>query len=264
MNFAKTSFHKPLSLVALACLALGCPGRLADPERFVGASPDGSSSVCSISADMVETQLLRRRCATSECHSRTVRSGGLDLESPDIAARVLGVASATCSDQTLLNPGDGTGFLLDKLGPSPACGDRMPQGAPPLSAGDMTCLRSWAASLRTDAGAPDVPVDIPADVRPVDVMTDARPMDAPTDTAPTDISSDTRPVDAPADARPDVIDVPADTAMDAGIDVAPDVAADVRSDVIDAGVDARSDVSDDAAEASDTVDAEDVSEGVDD
>jgi hypothetical protein len=231
----------------VAALALGlaaCPGRLDNIEDFVGSTRDSGAQTCTLGVSAVESQIIRPRCATSGCHDRGQRAGGLDLESPDITARVLNVRASTCNGQVLVTSGGG-GFFIEKLDRAPRCGDRMPLGSMPLASSELTCVRLWLASLRADAGAPpDVPMDIPRDA-PMDIVrdmvvadnlpNDGRVEDAPRDTTAMDTPGDVRPVDAETfdggvDAEGDAqSDVAADLTMDAGID-APDAGTDVVND----------------------------------
>lgn len=266
----------PLALVTLIAVALaGCPGRLENPEDFVGATSDGAAPTCTLGVSAVEAQLIRPRCATANCHDRGGRAGGLDLETPGLAARLVNARSAMCSGRVLVDPtSPATGYFIEKLSPSPRCGGRMPLGAPALTSGELTCVRAWLSTLGVDAGTPldaprDTGTDATVDARDVatdmtaDIVADARPMDASDVTDASDGGSDV--VDAgdagemidAAEVGPDVRDVPdaSDVAGDAGVDVR-DAAGDAR-DVPDAS-DVR-DVPDapDAGDASDAPDADD-------
>jgi hypothetical protein len=276
----------PLALVTLFAVALsGCPGRLENPEDFVGATSDGAAPTCTLGVSAVEAQLIRPRCATANCHDRAGRAGGLDLETPGLAARLVNARSAMCSGRVLVDPASPTtGYFIEKLSPSPRCGGRMPLGAPALTSGELTCVRAWVSTLGVDAGMPlDVPrdtgTDATVDARDVaadmasDIVVDARPMDASDVTDASDASGGSDVVDSAdasdagetidaAEVGPDVRDVPdaGDAAADASVDVRDVPASDVRdvpaSDVRDVPA---SDVRDvpDAGDASDAPDADD-------
>ncbi len=129
------------------------------------SSPDAApepAPPCTLSVDL-ESGLLRPRCATSGCHSESDQAAGLDLQSPGVLARLSGAGAVTCPGRVLVVPGrPSQSYLLDKLGPSPACGRTMPLGAAPLSADEVSCLRRWV-SLAMGSG----PVDAgPADAGP--------------------------------------------------------------------------------------------------
>ena len=68
---------------------------------------------------------------------------GLDLVSPGVAARVVGVSGTGCTG-ILAAPADPTSSLLyTKLAPRPSCGSQMPLGRPPLSDADAGCILAW-------------------------------------------------------------------------------------------------------------------------
>ena len=117
-------------VVALVVVVAGCPGSLQDPARFTAACAD------------VPTQTFVSRCATAACHSAATRAGALDLESPGVAARLVGV-SATGGDGLLIDP-DNTdaSIIVRKLTPSPPFGAQDPPGAP-LDAATIDCIRDW-------------------------------------------------------------------------------------------------------------------------
>ncbi len=100
------------------------------------------------------------------CHSKDGAAGigaGLDLESPGLAARLVGqgpqkmaIGSAACMTGTKpylvahSNPPDG--LLLDKVDPQKFatlanCGTQMPQGGTALSSAQLSCLSAWAAGV---------------------------------------------------------------------------------------------------------------------
>src|SRR4051794_12847153 len=94
------------SSLLLAAAALGlaaCPGRITNPEELIGGS---GAPVCSLGVGNVESQLFRDRCATSGCHDQTSRAGGLDMGSPNVSARLVGVPSSTCQSRPLVVAGD--------------------------------------------------------------------------------------------------------------------------------------------------------------
>ena len=114
----------------------------------VGGCTAGPSAPSAATCDGSETLFIN----CSGCHDGTQPGeGGLDLRSPDaqVAALVGRVArSDKCAStgRVLLEP-DGTGLFLDKLGPAPPCGDRMPQGARPFTDDEIACVETWIADL---------------------------------------------------------------------------------------------------------------------
>ena len=94
-------------------------------------------------------QLLVEKCGA--CHSATAPGGQLDLASPDPAARMIYVpspAQTPCQGQPLIAGAGGDHLLLTRLAAS-ACGAPMP--ATPLGDADQQCLRTWVASLVSEA-----------------------------------------------------------------------------------------------------------------
>lgn len=232
------SWRTPFSLASLALSMLslaGCPGRITDPTPFIGGGGDGSMVTCSIPATQIEAQLIQPRCATSGCHDRASRQGSLDLQSADIAARLVGQPS-TCMGRPLVDPSNrANSYFIAKLGEAPTCGARMPLGAPAFSASEIACVRTWVESLggtpMTDAGMdamsqPDAAMDV---ANPDTGVNDSGP-DAPMDSGTTmpDSSPDSAPTDTgvpPVDTGVPPTDTgvpPADTGVpvDAGEDSA--------------------------------------------
>ena len=129
--------------------ATGCPGTLADKERFLvdGAmSTDTGGDLPGNACGDVPTRIFVAQCGGSGCHGATAPQQGLDLESPDVATRVVGVPAVSCA-ATLANPADpATSFLYTKLAVKPPCGAQMPLARPPLSSADAACVLSWIAA----------------------------------------------------------------------------------------------------------------------
>lgn len=145
-------------LIVVAALAAGCAGELNDPERFTGEAVDASSGGVADAdpgapdADSVpacgdvQPDIIVPRCSGGACHDAAAPAAGLDLGSPDVGARLIGVASA-CNGLLLIDPNDRpASYLLEKLAPSPTCGGQMPPGAP-LSAADLACVIEWVEGL---------------------------------------------------------------------------------------------------------------------
>ena len=127
-----------IAVGAIALLASGCPGTLADKLAFI----ENDAGSCGD----VPTTLFQPTCAASGCHSAVNPAGQLDLESPDVASRLVdkpanGLCSGTLADP--LNPTKSVLYL--KLTSAPPCGSRMPLGATPLADSEMACVKSWIA-----------------------------------------------------------------------------------------------------------------------
>ncbi len=143
---------RPLALASAVFIA-GCPGLLGDTQPYVAARLDATTPAPPMCPAGVSVEdLFARRCATSRCHD-DARAGGLDLRAPGLAARLIGAPSTGCAKSPLADPEDPDGSnLYLKLFSEPPCGDRMPLGAPALSASEAECVRDWIAN---SAAAPD-------------------------------------------------------------------------------------------------------------
>ena len=97
--------------------------------------------------------MIAARCATSACHSAADKSQGLDLESPDLAARLVGVA-ATASGLLLIDPAaPQNSVVYTKLTATPPYGSRMPLARTALDDATIACLLAWVA--KSSAGGAD-------------------------------------------------------------------------------------------------------------
>jgi len=132
----------------------GCAGQIDDPEPFFAAA-NGESSGTSSSA----SALVEQRCAS--CHDER-GSAGLDLVSPGLRERLVGVEASTCDGKVLVEPGSVDGFFLEKLDAAPSCGLAMPSGTTLLTEAEREAVRTWLAQViepadtapASDAGAP--------------------------------------------------------------------------------------------------------------
>jgi hypothetical protein len=139
----------------LSCTA--CAGSLVDPERFVddGGEPD-SGAAEPISGDAacpdVPTQVFAKVCGTSVCHSATAKSQGLDLQSPDVASRLVNVCAH--GGGLYVDPDHPTqSVVYTKLTPMPPFGTRMPFAKPPLDDATIGCVLDWVSAQRGDSGS---------------------------------------------------------------------------------------------------------------
>ena len=130
----------------LALSPLGCAGSL-DPGVTgggggLGGNGGGGGTAC-------QDTIFMNQCVS--CHASASNSAGLDLQSPNVAARLVGQpsftgAGAICGGKTLLDAGStpATGFFIDKITNSPpSCGVVMPFGVK-MNAADIACLTTWA------------------------------------------------------------------------------------------------------------------------
>ena len=120
------------SLIVLAGLLAGCPGTLQDPNRF---------KVDCVATD-VPAKILTPRCGDAKCHSSIDHAAGLDLISPGLSARLVGVA-ARGGAGLLIDPDNPDGsVLVRKLTPQPPFLAQQPPGAP-LDPASIDCIRRW-------------------------------------------------------------------------------------------------------------------------
>jgi hypothetical protein len=135
----------------LACAA--CPGTLGDRARFLVETDGGDDAGGDAGCPDVPSAVLAPKCGISGCHSAADKSQGLDLQSPNVASRLVGVCSR------------GGGYLVDPVHPEqsvlyekitamPPFGVRMPFARPPLDDATIACVLAWA-SQQGDAGLGD-------------------------------------------------------------------------------------------------------------
>jgi hypothetical protein len=150
-----------------------CPGQLQfvpDGDKDTGnpASADGSAAPGPDAAEAatacpdIPTAVLAPQCGTTPgCHRSPTPAANLDLASPGVATRLVGVA-ATGSSGTLADPTHPDASILYKR-VTAATSPMPPTGA--LDSATAACILSWIAGLQAggtaDAGAP--PTDARAD-----------------------------------------------------------------------------------------------------
>jgi len=158
----RTELARRICLLAVALMALfgvgACPGTLADTEQFlvdatsdataddsgVGAGPDGGN--VADSCGDVPTRIFQAQCGNAGCHGTGATQEGLDLVSPGLTTRVVGVSGKGCSG-LLANPSQPeVSLLYTKLSAQPPCGAQMPIGRSPLGSADVTCVLKWIAA----------------------------------------------------------------------------------------------------------------------
>jgi hypothetical protein len=142
-----------LALGALSFIA-GCPPTLADKELYEAAldaaagrngAEGGAGADAGPCGDIV-ARIFVPTCGGTACHGANAPQQDLDLVSPGVASRVVGVVGKGCS-VALADPADPEGSLIyQKLLPSPPCGAPMPLARPPLSRADAACVLAWIAA----------------------------------------------------------------------------------------------------------------------
>jgi hypothetical protein len=113
------------------------------PKMDGGSNTDAPpvATVCEPGTDALTIMVLK----CGNCHNDSVPTKGLDLVTPGVAKRLVGVRS-TCDNQLFLElpPGPARGYFVDKLnGPVENCGEIMPFAAPPLTREERACLDEW-------------------------------------------------------------------------------------------------------------------------
>src|ERR1700722_2816096 len=135
-----------IAIVSLVAACVGCPGSLEDPGRFTsaggGSCPD------------VPQQVFATVCSTSPgCHATAEKTMGLDLQSPNVASRLIGVM-ATGGAGLLIDPSNpAISVMYTKLTANPPFGARMPFGETPLDDATIACVLQWITQQVTDGGA---------------------------------------------------------------------------------------------------------------
>lgn len=160
------------SLAAFALLLAGCPGSLDHKERFLvdagsaghaangsggKGGGDGDAAPPEAGADAgpgsdagpcgdVITRIFVPSCGGTGCHGATGPQQDLDLVSPGVAERVVGVPGIGCTS-ILADPTNPEASLIyQKLSPTPPCGSPMPLARPALSDEDAACILTWIAA----------------------------------------------------------------------------------------------------------------------
>lgn len=160
----------PFAIAALAFGWLaGCPGELPNKSEFeayaeahsdagastsseagtgpgVAGSANTAGSTASSTCGDVVTRIFEPSCGGTGCHGANAPQQDLDLVSPGVASRVVGVPAKACL-QTLVDPANPEQSLLyQKLASRPACGAQMPLARPALKPADIACILEWIAA----------------------------------------------------------------------------------------------------------------------
>jgi hypothetical protein len=131
---------RSLTTVLSSVLVLAsCAGEIDNPDDF--SAPIRAGSLMRLCGD-VELDLLRPNCGG--CHvAGATGPGELDLVSPGVRSRLIGVISS-CANKPYVDEVDrGAGFLFEKLRAAPACGSQMLGVNGPLSESQISCLQLW-------------------------------------------------------------------------------------------------------------------------
>lgn len=99
---------------------------------------------CAPEIDSIYKTIFLARCGSMECHDSVQPAAGLNLVSPGVADRLVGVAAKGCPGWLLVTPGaPADSLLVDKVAGSPSCGAPMPVGGEPLDDALLACLGGW-------------------------------------------------------------------------------------------------------------------------
>jgi len=148
---ARFIFH--VGAVVLLLASAACPGTLPYPQEFEAVDA-GAPSTVDAAAPASEAgtacpdipTMLAKSCGTSGCHDSTTQAEALDLVSPDVAARLVGVPASEGAG-LLIDPGTPSDSVLyTKLLPNPPFGARMPTAAP-LDEATVQCVLAWVTSV---------------------------------------------------------------------------------------------------------------------
>ncbi|HEY6459879.1 MAG TPA: malectin [Polyangiaceae bacterium] len=177
MDFAAIRLHAAVLAGGLLAVAAwsGCAGTLADPAAFMeapaeaGASAQDAAPTAEAGADAPVggcedvPSLFVASCGGTGCHDATSKAQALDLVSPGVASRLVGV-HATEGAGLLIDPSNPSASVVyTKLLASPPFGARMPTGSK-LDDTTIGCVYDWVAGQAnlapggTDGGT-GTPVD---------------------------------------------------------------------------------------------------------
>ena len=129
----------------LLVLASGCGS---------SSSPSPSGPPGTFTQIYAEIFPLGTKAQCNYCHDRPaneISNGKLDMShaKADAYTSIVGPSSmsAKCGGRKLVVPGDpSTSLFYLKMGATPPCGDRMPQGSTPLTDVQLEMVRSWIAA----------------------------------------------------------------------------------------------------------------------
>ncbi|MHB1845291.1 MAG: hypothetical protein ACYCWW_10710 [Deltaproteobacteria bacterium] len=131
----------------------GSSGSTGEGSGPSGGSSGGGTSGGSVAGCDAPSLVFGTTCAG--CHNPTLLRGNLDLQSADVASRLVNIAPALCPTEAdggqlvYVTPGRPAGsYVMDKLlSATPYCGAQMPKGAAPLADGGIQCVARWISSL---------------------------------------------------------------------------------------------------------------------
>ena len=145
------SFFAVFGIAAMS----GCPGALNDPGSFEDAAQCAGTDI---------EELFLTSCGDGNCHDDVDPAEQLDLISPNVESRLVGVNSVApgCQNQVLVVAGaPASSYFLAKVEGTGLCGLKMPLGAL-IDPRDVDCISQWIETLEDppsmgipDEGSPD-------------------------------------------------------------------------------------------------------------
>lgn len=128
-----------VALLAVAMLA-AC-GELSLPTDPLGGGPPIDPTA---TFTRVQSEIFTPTCAAIGCHDAIGRQSGLLLTSGVAYQSIVNVPSVEMPQLARVTPGDpASSYLYRKVTGAGITGDRMPQGAPPLSDSQLALIRDW-------------------------------------------------------------------------------------------------------------------------
>ena len=112
---------------------------------------DTDAIACTPDITSIQATIFTPLCAAGVCHDADQPEASLDLASPGVAARLVGVPAAACEGDWLrVTPGDPAASLLyaKVAGPVP-CGDKMPIGGE-LDPAALDCIAGWITDAQAE------------------------------------------------------------------------------------------------------------------
>jgi hypothetical protein len=152
-------------MLVLPGAVLACNDVVDEPAGFApnGARSDAGTIVAPKSEcpDVARTVFASPTCAASGCHAAQDPAQGLDLASPNLTARLVGVRGR--AGAFLVDPTAPEQSLLYTKTTVSAAPPRMPSGAPPLDDGTVACVLAWVTQVASESGITTTPAITPVD-----------------------------------------------------------------------------------------------------
>lgn len=127
-----------LALLALVTASCGKLNEITDPGG--GGLPVDPTATFS----RVQAEIFTPSCAALGCHDVIGRQQGLILVASQAHAQIVGVPSQQMPSLRRVEPGNfADSYLYRKVTGTGITGDRMPPGAPQLSAAHLALVRDW-------------------------------------------------------------------------------------------------------------------------